>query len=158
MSGRWPYSSCFVGCCFQDLFNIVGSVLVQLPSSFFSIRLVSVHVVHPYSSMNSIAAWKNLPFILSDRSVFYRNDSQSKAVHAFASHVLLSFSVDEMLLLRYVHLSTNFRESPMSGEMSSLYTHTHTHAHTHTHSEFIYFIFFLNMNSNSTFAALQFQV
>ena len=21
MGGRWPYSCCFVGCCFQDLFN-----------------------------------------------------------------------------------------------------------------------------------------
>ena len=22
MSGKWPYSCCFVGCCLQDLFNI----------------------------------------------------------------------------------------------------------------------------------------
>ena len=36
MSARWPYSSCFVWCCLQDLFNIARSILVQLPSSFFS--------------------------------------------------------------------------------------------------------------------------
>ena len=28
MDGRWPYSSCFVGCCLQDLFNIAHSILV----------------------------------------------------------------------------------------------------------------------------------
>ena len=31
MEGRWPYSWCFVGCCFKDLFKIVCSILVQLP-------------------------------------------------------------------------------------------------------------------------------
>ena len=30
MGGEWPYSCCFVGCCFQDLFNIAHSILVQL--------------------------------------------------------------------------------------------------------------------------------
>ena len=49
VGGRWPYRCYFVGCCFQDLFNIARSILVQCPSSFFSIRLVSVHVLHPYS-------------------------------------------------------------------------------------------------------------
>ena len=28
MGGRWPYSCCFVGCCLQDLFNIIRSILV----------------------------------------------------------------------------------------------------------------------------------
>ena len=28
MGGKWPYSCCFVGCCFQDLFNIARSILV----------------------------------------------------------------------------------------------------------------------------------
>ena len=59
MSGRWPYRCCFVGCCLWDLFNKARSILVQLPSSLFSIRLVSVHVVHPYSSIDTTAAWKN---------------------------------------------------------------------------------------------------
>ena len=34
--GRWLYSSSFVGCCFQDLFNTALRILVQLPPSFFS--------------------------------------------------------------------------------------------------------------------------
>ena len=28
MSGRWPYSCCFVGCFLQDLFNIAQRILV----------------------------------------------------------------------------------------------------------------------------------
>ena len=28
VDGRWPYSCCFVGCCFQDVFNIVRSIFV----------------------------------------------------------------------------------------------------------------------------------
>ena len=47
------------------------------------------------------------------------------AVHAFASHILKSFSVDEMLLLRYVNLSTNFREPPFNVEMSAFLIKTH---------------------------------
>ena len=59
---RWPYSCCFVGryfmgcyfvgCCLHDLFNIARSILVKLPSSFFSILLVNVLVAHPYSQIN----------------------------------------------------------------------------------------------------------
>ena len=28
MGGRWPYSWCLVGCCRQDLFNIIRNILV----------------------------------------------------------------------------------------------------------------------------------
>ena len=99
--GGWCLYSCYnVEYCFQDLFDTARSILVELPSSFLSIRLVSVHVVHPYSSIDTIAACKNLRFILSDRSDFHMTDSLSIAVHAFASRVLISFSVDETLLPR----------------------------------------------------------
>ena len=54
MGGKWPYSRWLVGCCRQDLFNIALNILVSLPSSFFSSHLVSVHVVHPYSSTDTI--------------------------------------------------------------------------------------------------------
>ena len=42
---KWPYSCCFVRCCFQDLFNIAQNILVQFPSSFFSICFVSIYMV-----------------------------------------------------------------------------------------------------------------
>ena len=35
MGDRWPYSWCFVGCGFHDMFNIARCILVQFPSSFF---------------------------------------------------------------------------------------------------------------------------
>ena len=62
IGGKWPYSCCFAGCCFHDLFNIACSILVMLPSSFFSICLVSVHVVQPYSTIDTTAPWKKLCF------------------------------------------------------------------------------------------------
>ena len=90
MGGRWPYSWCLVGCCRQDLFNIALNILVYLPSSFFS-RLVSVQVVHPYSSIDTTAAWKKLHFILSVRSDFHMIESRSIAVHAFVIRESMSF-------------------------------------------------------------------
>ena len=81
----------FVQYCSQD------SCVV--PSSFFSIRLFSIHEVYPYSSIDTTAAWKKLRFILSVRSNFHMTDSQSLAVHAFASRVLMSVSVDDTLFL-----------------------------------------------------------
>ena len=59
IGGRWPDCCCLVGCFLLDLFETTRSILVELPSSFFSIRLVSVHVVHPYISIDTTAAWKN---------------------------------------------------------------------------------------------------
>ena len=100
MGGRWLYSCCFFGYCFQNLFNIAHSILVQLPSSFFSIHLVSIHVVYPCSSMDITTAWKKLRFILSDRCDFPMTDSLLIAVYGFASYVLISFLVDETLLPR----------------------------------------------------------
>ena len=98
MRGRWLYSCWFVGCCLQVLYNIARSILIWLPLSFFSIRLVSVHVVHPYSSIDTTAAWKKLRFILSIMSDFHMTDRLSIAVHAFPSCESLSVSVDETLL------------------------------------------------------------
>ena len=79
---------------------------------------MSVQEVHPYSSIDTTAAWKKLRFILSVRSDFHMIDSLSIAVHAFVSRVSMSFSVDEILLPRLVNLSTSFREVPSSVEMS----------------------------------------
>ena len=54
---RWPYSCCFVGfvllgfsliCLvgiFLELFNIARSILMPLPSNFYSIHFVGIHMV-----------------------------------------------------------------------------------------------------------------
>ena len=75
IGGRCPYRCCFVRCCLQDLFNTARYIRVQLPSSFLSICLVSVHVVHPCSSIDTTATWEKLRFILSDKSDFYMTDN-----------------------------------------------------------------------------------
>ena len=100
MGGRWLNSLCFVGCCLQDSFSTARSILVYLLSSFFSIRLVIVHVVHPYNSIDMTPAWKKLRFILSVRSDFHITDSLLIAVYAFSNRVLISFLVDDRLLPR----------------------------------------------------------
>ena len=46
-----------------------------------------VQIVHPYSSIDTTAAWKKLRFILSVRSDFHMIDSLSIAVHAFVSRL-----------------------------------------------------------------------
>ena len=100
MGGRWLYSCCFEGCYFQDLFSIAHSILVQFLSSFFSLHFITIYVVHPYFRIDSTAVWKKLRFILSDKSDFHIIDKLLIAVHAFASRILMSFSVDEILLVR----------------------------------------------------------
>ena len=74
--------------------------------------------MHPYSRINTTTAWKKLRFILSDKFDFYMIDNLSISIHAFASRILMSFSVYETLLLRYVNLSISFRELPFRVEMS----------------------------------------
>ena len=91
MGGKWPYSCCFMGCCFQDLFNIARRILGQFPSSFFSIRKVNVHVVHPYSRIDTTTSWEKLRFILSDKSGSHMIDDRSIAVYVFASRNLFRY-------------------------------------------------------------------
>ena len=84
----------------QDLFNITRSIFVQFPSSFFSIRFVSVHVVYSYRNIDTTVAGENLRFILSDMFDLHMIDNQLIAVHALVSCILMSFSVDATLLPR----------------------------------------------------------
>ena len=133
MGGKWPYSCYFAGCCFQDFFTFARSNLVQFPSSFLSIRFVTIHVVHPYSYIDTAATWKKSRFILSNRSDFHIINGLSIAIHAFGRRISTSLSVDEMLLPRYVNLSTNFRGPPISVE-GAIPTLNGGHMHTHTHT------------------------
>ena len=65
--GRLPYIISFIGYCSQDLFNIACRILVQLPSSFFSIRPM-VHNDNFFNGLvstfkNSTLSKKNIYFI-----------------------------------------------------------------------------------------------
>ena len=110
MGGKWPYNCCFVGSCFEDLFSIACSILMQFLSSFFHIRFVSINVLHLCNSTDTSSACEKSCFILLDKSDFHMVDSLSIAILAFVRCILTSLSVDEMLLLKYKNLSTNFRE------------------------------------------------
>ena len=107
-----------MGCSFQDLFNIARSLLVQFPSSFFSICFVSVYVVQLYCSIDTTTAWKKFRINLWDRPDFHMTNNQSIEVNTFTMPILMSLSIDETLLPRYVNLSTNFRELSFRVEMS----------------------------------------
>ena len=57
-------------------------------------------------------------FILLDSLDYYMRDSLSITVHIFTRCILVSLSIVETLLLRYVNLFSNFREVPFRVEMS----------------------------------------
>ena len=144
IGGKCSYSCCFVGCCFQDSFSMAYSIFMKFPSSFFFIRLVGIHVVHPYGRIDTTTTWKKLCFISLDGWDFHMINNLWIVVCAFASCILMSFSVNEMLLLRYVNLSTKFRESPFWVKMSPFWL------------KHIYFIFVcIDMEANVTCCLLQ---
>ena len=105
MGGKLPYSYCFVGCCFQDLLKIACRIHV-IPIRHF------VRVVQPYNSTDTDTAWENSHFILSERLNFHMVVNQSIAVHALPKHTLTSLSEDELLVMRYMNWSINFRGLP----------------------------------------------
>ena len=114
MGGRWRYSYCFLRCCFQDFLNIARGILVQFRCSFLSVftKSASMWCLHIMELTRPLLG--KMRFISSDKSDFYIIDYLSIAVHAFAIHISMSFSVDETLLPRCVYLFTNFRKPPFT--------------------------------------------
>ena len=68
-----------------------------------------VQAVQPYSSTDNTSLWMNSCFVLSEISDFQLVDNLSVAVYAFPMCMLMSLSVDEILLPRYMNWSTNFK-------------------------------------------------
>ena len=95
--------------CFQELFKTTRSILMYFQSSFFSMRFVSVQVVHPYSSTDTTTACKKYHFISSERSDTHMIDNLLIRVHAFILRMLTPLSVEEILLPKCVNYSSNFR-------------------------------------------------
>ena len=89
MGGRWPYSCALWGVASRNYSILLAAFLCNCRLAFFSSRFVSIQVVHPYSSIDTTAAWKKLRFILSVRSDFHMINSLSIAVRAFVSRVLM---------------------------------------------------------------------
>ena len=117
MEGEWPYCCRLLRCWFLDS-NTARSLLEQFPSSLFSLRFVIAHMVNPYSSIDKTFSWKELRFILSDKSNFHMIDSLSIAIHAFTRRIWTSLSVGEKLLPTYVNMSTNLRKPQFKMEVA----------------------------------------
>ena len=66
--------------------------------------------------MDTDTAWKKLCFISYSLN-FHLIDNQSVAIHTLAWYMLISLSVDEILLPKYVKWSTHFRGLPLWVEM-----------------------------------------
>ena len=93
MGGRWSYSCCFVGCCFKVFIIMVRRIPVQLALSLFSIRLVSVYVVHTYGNKVTTTAWKKTAIYFIGYVQLSYDRLSIEAVRAFTCHVLMPFSV-----------------------------------------------------------------
>ena len=130
MGGWWQYNCCFVGCCFHHLFKTVRNILVYFPFRFFSMRFMSVHVMHPNGHN-----LEESRLILSDRLDFHWIDSLFLVFLAFARRMLTSLSVDGMLLLRYWNWCTNFRVLSLKVKITSFLFKTHVLYFTGIHVE-----------------------
>ena len=115
IGGRWPYSCCFVGCCFQDLFIIAFLCSFRLAFSLYVLS-VSMWCIYRVVLMQLLLGRKC--FILLDSLDFYMMDNLSIVVHVFARCSWCVFS--------YMNLSTNFREPPFSVEMSPWLKHMYS--------------------------------
>ena len=78
-----------------------------LDPSLFTYRFVSTQAVHPYNSTDTATTWKNSYFILPECSDFHKGVNLSLEMHTLSVCALTSFSVDEILLPRYMNWSTN---------------------------------------------------
>ena len=79
-------------------------IFVWLPSSFFSKRVIKVQVVQLYNSTDTVTAWKNSHFILSETlDLFGREFINCSSCFSYA--YVISLSVDEICDMVY-----NFRE------------------------------------------------
>ena len=101
MGGKWPYSWCLIEGCFQDLFKRACSIVVWFLSSFFSRCFIRVQLVTKSS--------KEFVFIFLERSNFHMVIKLLIEVQALSMCLLTSLSVDEILLLKFVNWSIDFR-------------------------------------------------
>ena len=124
MGGKWPHSLCFVGCFFLGLFKTANSMLELISCSFFSLRFVSVHEVHLYSSMDTATTWKKFRFFLSDISDIHMIDKLSIALLAFARCMLTPLISRSGVAVKACHLEWRWLLSVLKHMYSVLFVFT----------------------------------
>ena len=103
MGGKWLYSCCFTGCCIQDLFKTACNILALLPSSFL---FLSKHFVRP---SGAAIQWYWHNYSLEEFLFYFIRDQisiwllESIVIYAFPMCMLISLSVDVILLPRYMN-------------------------------------------------------
>ena len=75
-------------------------------------------MVLPCSRTDTVTALKNSCFILSERLNIDMIRNPSVRVHSFSMRIMISLSVNEILLPRYEKWSTNFRDLSFNMEMA----------------------------------------
>ena len=80
--------------------------------AFSSMCFVHIHVVHPYSSIDTDSLEEILLYFI--RSHFHMIDNLSIAFHTYARCMLTPLSVDEMP--KYLNWFTNFKGLPLKVE------------------------------------------
>ena len=104
VGGKWTYSCCFVGCCFQNL-------LKRREAPLFSFQQAFSPVISLKSKGCNHTAWKNSHFYFI-RLNFDIIINLSLAFHASSIYTLTLLSADKILLLRYVNWLANFKGLP----------------------------------------------
>ena len=123
---KWPHSSCFVDCIFQDLFRIAHSILC-----------ISHRAFSPCFSFAS--RWRNL-VLFYQRSDFRMIDNPSIVVHALYRRMLTSLSVDEILLLSNLNWSTNFKGFLLKVKIAFYLKHMNWYIWIHLESNAFYYL------------------
>ena len=118
IGGKWPYSCCFVGYASRICSKQHAAFLCSSHLAFsLCILLTFMWFIHTLVPTQPQLTQKSR-FILSGKSDFHMIDNLLIAFHAFARNMFTLLSVDEILLPRYVNLSTNFRGLPLRKEMA----------------------------------------
>ena len=91
MGSKWPYNSCFLECCFQDLLKTTCSILVSFSSCFFSKCFNIVKELQPYCSSNTATARKSSNFISKIRVLYGRELVKSNSYFIYA-YIDITFS------------------------------------------------------------------
>ena len=92
-------------------------------AAFFFKHFIKIQMVQPYNSTHMAITSKNSRFILSGGSNIHMHLKFSIAIHALPMHMLTLLSVDEILLLKYMNWSTNFRGLPFKKVWFAFITH-----------------------------------
>ena len=75
-------------------------------------------VVQLYGSTDTATSWKNSHFILTDRWDFHIVDNLSVAIHVLPMRIMISLSINEILLPWYAKCFINFRGLLFNEEMA----------------------------------------